>query len=654
MFTVCPKCALTLVVTAADLRVAQGYVRCGRCSNVFNALARLSDDRQPGATGLHPQPSPESPPGGAAAGGTGRMRKPDASPTGTMRKPTDPAATGSLRKVADTASTGTVRQPPPDLSNTARMRQAGDPSGTARTRFAPETPAGPAPASAPAAAPAPAPAATSTPAPSPSVASRPPPAKAQTSETSATARSRQLNETASASPARKPPEAAARPAPLPKSAPVQAAPAQSAPTRPAAAQSAPPQTVPPQSLAAAPAAPVSTPPDTPDEEIPEEALEFKPDSTDVSKVFIEQAPTAQFQAATGTFNALRLEAEDAARAERERARTDTPPATELELVDTQVDVEIDPDVLATMASLGHDSPEPTPEARPEATKAAPPRHPSPPGGLTSALAFVPPSQSGPPGAALSPGTAFAHTHLTPATAAPPAAATAGAGTLVQVTPPTRLTEVVGPDPSRATPFETAQAIRDALSPRKRKAETETDATATEDVPASRQRLWAAGTAALALLLGGQIVNHYRNDLAANAQLNGPLTSIYAAFGVRLTPRWNLGAYEVRQLGASTGAEAPGQITVRASVKNGAGQSQPMPLLRVTLQDRFGNRIAARDVPPQSYLPAAAPGRSQLSAGQRIDAQMDFVDPGSNAVGFEIDACLPAPGGGVACANDPAR
>src|ERR1700688_922614 len=46
MFTVCPKCALTLVVTAADLRVEQGYVRCGRCSNVFNALPRMSEDRQ--------------------------------------------------------------------------------------------------------------------------------------------------------------------------------------------------------------------------------------------------------------------------------------------------------------------------------------------------------------------------------------------------------------------------------------------------------------------------------------------------------------------------------------------------------------------------------------------------------------------------------
>src|SRR5690242_19136113 len=56
MFTVCPKCALTLVVTAADLRVAQGYVRCGRCLNVFNALARLSEDRPAAA----PEPPPDT------------------------------------------------------------------------------------------------------------------------------------------------------------------------------------------------------------------------------------------------------------------------------------------------------------------------------------------------------------------------------------------------------------------------------------------------------------------------------------------------------------------------------------------------------------------------------------------------------------------
>jgi hypothetical protein len=152
----------------------------------------------------------------------------------------------------------------------------------------------------------------------------------------------------------------------------------------------------------------------------------------------------------------------------------------------------------------------------------------------------------------------------------------------------------------------------------------------------------------------QVVHHYRHDLAANAMLNGPLTSMYATLGIPIVPRWDLAAYEVRQLGASTAAEAPGQITVRASVKNTAHQDQPLPLIRVTLQDRFGNRIASRDVAPQSYLPRAIPGSSLLSSGQRIDAEMAFVDPGSNAVGFELDACLPAAGGGISCANDTAR
>jgi hypothetical protein len=165
-------------------------------------------------------------------------------------------------------------------------------------------------------------------------------------------------------------------------------------------------------------------------------------------------------------------------------------------------------------------------------------------------------------------------------------------------------------------------------------------------------LWSGGSGALVILLAAQIVNHYRNDLAATAQFNKPITALYAALGVHLTPRWDLHAYDVRQLGASVDSASAGQIMVRASVKNGAHQPQPMPLLRVTLQDRFGNRIAARDVPPGSYLPRATAATAFLPAGQRIDAEMAFVDPGSNAVGFEIDACLPAPAGGIACANDP--
>jgi predicted Zn finger-like uncharacterized protein len=164
--------------------------------------------------------------------------------------------------------------------------------------------------------------------------------------------------------------------------------------------------------------------------------------------------------------------------------------------------------------------------------------------------------------------------------------------------------------------------------------------------------WRIGAGALVIALALQIVNHYRDALATHSALRGPLSAVYAALGVKLAPRWDIHAYDVRQLGASVAGASAGEIVVRASVKNSATRAQPLPLLRVTLQDRFGNRIAARDVPPGDYLPSSAAPSSLLAAGSRVDATMVFVDPGPQAVGFEIDACLRERSGAVACAHGP--
>lgn len=164
--------------------------------------------------------------------------------------------------------------------------------------------------------------------------------------------------------------------------------------------------------------------------------------------------------------------------------------------------------------------------------------------------------------------------------------------------------------------------------------------------------WAlrSGIAALILLLLAQAVHHYRRDLAVVPQLGAPLEAIYGAIGAPLEPRWDVNAYEVRQLGAASDPSTTNRLIVRASVKNGAPRPQPLPLLRVAVQDRFGNRIAASDVAPAAYAPHTASTQTRLDSGQRVDVEMRFVDPGAEAVGFEIDACLAAPGGGVNCAN----
>ena len=384
--------------------------------------------------------------------------------------------------------------------------------------------------------------------------------------------------------------------------------------------------------------------------IPEEDLEFNPDSTDLNKVFVEQPPSPQFTAATGTFKAIRLEAQDPARSASTDER-EIPQEQPFDPVDTQVDVEIDPDLLATMAQLTSNRLErlnptlPEPEARRPSQSSSTPlhthSHPS------SHAPAQPPSQAP---------TSSTGTHRA---LQPPKAPTPAKQVLQPPVEQPPQTPASTPLAKRAkaraeAAADTTQALKAALAPRKRNPVADLSLGSTEQPTPFFAGMWAAGSLLLLLVLTVQIVHHYRHDLAANATLNGPLTSIYAVLGIPIVPRWNLGAYEVRQLGASTAADAPGQITVRASVKNNARQAQPLPLLRVTLQDRFGNRIASRDVPPQSYLPRAIPSSSLLSAGQRIDAEVAFVDPGSNAVGFEIDACLPAPGGGISCANDAAR
>ncbi|MBV8852222.1 MAG: DUF3426 domain-containing protein [Sinobacteraceae bacterium] len=562
MFTVCPKCALTLVVTAADLRVAQGYVRCGRCSNVFNALARLSEDRQ------------------AAA---------------------QPASQSGAR---DTGASARLRTSPGSGATTSRTRALQEPANSPGTTDSPKRDA------------------------------------------------------------RQPPPAAGK----------------------AATKTVSPRAASPQRAD--------------EDSIPDDALEFNAEATDVSKVFVEQPPTPEFRAATGTFRALRHEAEESARAagHDHAAGDEATPAEHDERAGVQFDIELDSELLAEITGNRLTRLDSTAAARPASDVSTPERADAhgaegdadspdlhiakllteeippaevpeewsahgrvaaePPGPEPAAAHAAPPLSSGPreapregpreaPSAAMTrSSTAFraapAQDNVPPPK---PAAAVASGRTAVPVTNTARAAPA-----KRASPLETAEAIRNALSPRKKASPAQAS---TDSAPPTDPMVlgWTIGTVLMGLLLAGQVVNHFRNDLAASAQLHGPLTSVYAALGITLIPKWNLSSYEVRQLGATTDAESAGHITVRASVKNGAHQSKPLPFLRVTLQDRFGNRIASRDVPPQSYLPRAIPVSTLLAPGQRIDAEMVFVDPGTNAVGFEIDACLPAPGGGITCAND---
>ncbi len=205
-----------------------------------------------------------------------------------------------------------------------------------------------------------------------------------------------------------------------------------------------------------------------------------------------------------------------------------------------------------------------------------------------------------------------------------------------------------PDPELA-------ALREATGEFKRDPRLDMDA----DDPASWFRAmgsWGdwrliAGASALGLLLVLQIVNHWRDDLATQAGWFGPMRSLASFLGEPLRPHWDLNNYDVRQLGADADVANDETLKVRLRLTNVGPRAQALPLIRLTLRDRYGKAVSRGELEPEQYLPQDVRGQLMIRRDQRIDTELRVLDPSRQATSFELDVCVPAAGGGLRCAGD---
>jgi hypothetical protein len=373
----------------------------------------------------------------------------------------------------------------------------------------------------------------------------------------------------------------------------------------------------PEALRPAPPSPAQpTAQESADDGIPDAALEFNPESTDVTQVFIE-APAQRIDLSqiTGQFEQIAPEPEP--------ARPSPPPPSPPRPRDPE-DVELEDELRMLAARLDATGKQPILNTESSPRSAKPERQ------TTSKS-----DAANDDGRSAYSGSPY-NSADDPANIARKAAASAARRGGTRPSGAARTNPAENEDAPTADDAVASEAAAE-LTPRR--------------MSRKHRLAWIGGVVALGILLVAQAIHHNRNELATNPRLNRPLTSFYSAIGVPLVPRWNLASYDVRQLGAFSGGGDDANLTVRASLKNNAGQPLPLPLLRITVQDRYGNRIATRDVAPKNYVPGALPADAHLGAGQRIDAEVTFKDPGRDAVGFEIDACLPTAEGRIACAND---
>jgi predicted Zn finger-like uncharacterized protein len=173
----------------------------------------------------------------------------------------------------------------------------------------------------------------------------------------------------------------------------------------------------------------------------------------------------------------------------------------------------------------------------------------------------------------------------------------------------------------------------------------------DDEPPASRRWLRIGIAAFVLLVALLAGAHMqRGRLLRHPLGEAVLGTVYGWFGTEVAPDWSPESFRVLRSSAVSDPEIARTLVVTAEFRNDAGFAQPYPLLRVALEDRWGEPVESRDFRPAQYRDGHVSGR-RMAAGERVQATVSLPDPGARADGFRVDLCLETEAKGLVCATE---
>jgi hypothetical protein len=170
-------------------------------------------------------------------------------------------------------------------------------------------------------------------------------------------------------------------------------------------------------------------------------------------------------------------------------------------------------------------------------------------------------------------------------------------------------------------------------------------------PSPLNRWWRTGAALALLALAAQAVHHNRAELAAGESIGPWIQGVYKILGAPITPRWDLGQYQILDATAQPSSPGNGRLEITARVHNRGPRAQPYPQIQLQLKDRWDKTVGARVFRPSEYLDATPTPGALMSVGTAAQAHITVVDPGPDAYGFELDVCVEAEADGLTCGGD---
>jgi predicted Zn finger-like uncharacterized protein len=169
----------------------------------------------------------------------------------------------------------------------------------------------------------------------------------------------------------------------------------------------------------------------------------------------------------------------------------------------------------------------------------------------------------------------------------------------------------------------------------------------------KSRWWAVAAALALLALGVQAIHHFRSAIAGHPTFGPLLTTTYEALGSEITPSWDVHQYQILDWVATAepNARGLGSLKITARIQNRGPSRQPFPAVQLRLKDRYEAALGSRMFTPAEYLPRDMPRGRLMSPGETTRAEIEVVDPGPNAYGFELDVCIEVEASLVTCGTD---
>lgn len=151
---------------------------------------------------------------------------------------------------------------------------------------------------------------------------------------------------------------------------------------------------------------------------------------------------------------------------------------------------------------------------------------------------------------------------------------------------------------------------------------------------ARRVAWITGFVLLVVITVANLGWTFREPLLENPATRAALTRLGVLDAAPVEPYRAPSLIHLVSRDMHPHPKREGLLVLSAVFVSRAEQSQPYPVITLTLTDAANQPLAQRAFPPEDYLPGGRPD-TLLAPQVHVPVLIEFVDPGNQAIGFEL-------------------